>query len=124
MTLPDLSLNSSKVPLLVEVSGMRNSRRGNWEAPTANFLDALKIPHLVKHLAQIAEIGGVVVPLPNSPAILLLHQVQHVGLVFDRNLGDIVDRELPEQLLAGGGVRRLPAFGVLLCIRPGPRPQR
>ena len=74
---------------------MRRQLRGADRLGLGDF----QIAHFDEQVADLGEIGRIIVPLPHAPAVVFFGQVQ-IGRALDVNGGDIVDLEIVEELLA------------------------
>ena len=89
-------------PLPLRQFHSRQLRRPNFLR-----LHNFQVARLHQEFADLRKIGRIISALAHAPQIILLHEIQFVRAVFDRDMRDVIDRKIvAEQFLADFSRRR------------------
>ena len=85
-------------------------------------LGRLEVRGFEQEAADLGEVGRVIIALLHPPQIVLLHEVQLIRAAFDDDGGDVIDRQVAQELQRGAlPAAALPRGLVALVEQPGRR---
>ena len=112
LPLPVLELNQ-RAAVVPPFPGSSKLTRERSEGPTVSASTTLRSLQFDQEIADLAEIGRIIVAFLDAPEIVLVHHVE-VECAFDVNGRDVIGSEIGQHFVAHLGLGYVPGFLVLI----------